>query len=116
MSVNPVQQWQADLDDVKSLTPEIVNRILKVHDDRGMQAIEAVSEMRVKEYRDFVVVVGFEDEYIVEGGCTCRDSEYNLKSDDPTELCWHVLAAEIARRIDAMDHHDMWYSDVREFL
>ncbi|WP_435155507.1 hypothetical protein [Haladaptatus sp. DFWS20] len=114
--VNPVQQWQADLADVESLTPEVVNRILKVHDDRGMQAIEAVSEKRVKQYRDFVVVVGFEDEYIVEGGCTCRDSEYNLDPDDPTELCWHVLAAEIARRIDAMDYHDMWYSDVREFL
>ncbi|SIR49422.1 hypothetical protein SAMN05421858_2495 [Haladaptatus litoreus] len=115
-AMNPVQQWQADLDDVESLTPEIVNRILKLHDDRGMQAIEAVSEKRVKRYRDFVVVVGFEDEYIVEGGCTCRDSEYNLDSDDPTELCWHVLAAKIARRIDAMDEHDMWYSDVREFL
>ncbi|WP_266078934.1 hypothetical protein [Haladaptatus caseinilyticus] len=114
--MNPVEQWQADLDDVESLTPDVVDRILTVHDDRGMQAIEAVSEQRVKQYQDFVVVVGFEDEYIVEGGCTCRDSEYNLDPEDPTELCWHALAVEIARRIDAMDHHDMWYSDVREFL
>ncbi len=114
--MNPVQQWQAELSAVETLTPDVVERILAVHDDRGRQAIEAVSEQRVKEYRDFVVVVGFEAEYIVEGGCTCRDSEYNLDPDDPTALCWHVLAVEIARRIDAIDHHDMWYSDVREFL
>lgn len=115
-AVNPVEEWEAELADVGTLTPEVVQRILSVHDDRGRQAIEAVSERRVKEYRDFVVVVGFEDEYIVEGDCTCRDSEYNLDPDDPTALCWHALAAKIARRLDAMDHHDMWYSDVREFL
>jgi predicted nucleic acid-binding Zn finger protein len=115
-AVTPVERWQGELADVGKLTPAVVQRILAVHDDRGRQAIEAVSERRVKEYRDFVVVVGFEDEYIVEDGCTCRDSEYNLDPDDPTELCWHVLAAEIARRVDAVDHHDMWYSDVREFL
>nr|WP_256486514.1 hypothetical protein [Haladaptatus sp. AB618] len=115
-TVNSVEAWESELAEVGSLTPDVVRRILSVHDDRGRQAIEAVSERRVKEYRDFVVVVGFEDEYIVEEGCTCRDSEYNLDPDDPTELCWHVLAAKIAQRIDAMDHHDMWYSDVREFL
>ncbi|EFW93906.1 hypothetical protein ZOD2009_02145 [Haladaptatus paucihalophilus DX253] len=115
-TVNRVEEWETELADAGSLTPDIVGRILSTHDDRGKQAIEAVSERRVKEYRDFVVVVGFEDEYIVEEGCTCRDSEYNLDPADPTDLCWHVLAAKIARHIDAMDHHDMWYSDVREFL
>jgi len=115
-TMNRVEEWEAELADVRTLTPDIVGRILSAHDDRGRQAIEAVSERRVKEYRDFVVVVGFEDEYIVEEGCTCRDSEYNLDPDEPTDLCWHVLAAKIARRVDAMDHHDMWYSDVREFL
>jgi predicted nucleic acid-binding Zn finger protein len=79
--------------------------------------MEAVSERRVKEYRDFTVVVGHEDEYIIEdGACTCKDAEYNLDPEDPEDMCWHALAVEIAARVDAVDHHDMWYSEVREFL
>ncbi len=117
VSVNEVEKWHADLAEAGELTPEVTNRILSVHDDRGAQAIEAVSEGRVKEYRDFTVVVGHDDEYVVEGhGCGCRDSEYNLDPDDPTDLCWHVIAVDIARRVGEVDNHDMWYSDVRDFL
>ncbi|MFC4406891.1 hypothetical protein [Haloarchaeobius iranensis] len=112
-----VEEWQAALEDAGELTPDAVEAIMDVHGDRGKHAIEAVSEGRVKRYRDFTVVVGYEDEYIVEdGGCTCKDAEYNLDPDDPTELCWHALAVPIAERVGAMDHHDMWYSEVREFL
>jgi len=115
--MNEVEQWQADLDEAGELTPAVTDRILSIHDDRGARAIEAVSESRVKEYRDFTVVVGHDDEYVVEGrGCGCRDNEYNLDPEDPTELCWHVIAVAIARRVDAVDDHDMWYSDVRDFL
>jgi predicted nucleic acid-binding Zn finger protein len=115
--VSAVEEWQRMLADAGELSGEVVESILGVHGDRGARAIEAVSEGRVKEYRDFTVVVGHTDEYVVEGGgCTCKDSEYNLDAADPTQMCWHVLAVEIARRIDAVDHHDMWYSDVRDFL
>jgi predicted nucleic acid-binding Zn finger protein len=115
--VNAVEEWQADLDEAGELTPDVTNSILAVHDDRGAQAIEAVGESRVKEYRDFTVVVGHDDEYVVEGrGCGCRDSEYNLDPEDPTDLCWHVIAVAIARRVGEVDDHDMWYSDVRDFL
>ena len=115
--MNPVERWKADLSEAGELTPSAVDRIIRIHDDRGQRAIEAVTEARVKEYRDFIVVVGYDDEYIVEdGGCTCKDSEYNLDRDDPTALCWHVIAVAVARRIDAADEHDMWYSDVRDFL
>lgn len=111
------EQWQAALDEEGSLSPEIVDRIAGTHGDRGIRAIEAVTERRVKQYRDFTVVVGHRDEYIVENGdCPCEDSEYNLDSDDPNDLCWHALAFEIASRVGAVDHHDMWYSDVRDFL
>ncbi len=113
----PVERWQADLEEAGELTPDIVDRISRLHGDRGVRAIEAVAEGRVKVYRDFTVVVGYEDEYVVEnGGCTCKDTEYNLDPDDPTALCWHVLAVLIARRVGHVDYHDMWYSDVREFL
>ncbi|WP_435347884.1 hypothetical protein [Haloarchaeobius sp. HRN-SO-5] len=114
---NAVAEWQALLDEAGELTPEVVQRIMRIHDGRGRHAIEAVSEGRVKQYRDFTVVVGYEDEYIVEeGGCTCKDAEYNLDPGDPTDQCWHALAVAIAERVGTVDHHDMWYSEVREFL
>jgi len=113
----PVERWQADLADAGELTPELVERISRLHGDRGVRAIEAVAERRVKGYRDFTVVVGHADEYVVEDGtCTCKDARYNIDPDDPTDECWHVLAVQIARRIGHVDVHDMWYSDVREFL
>ncbi|AZH27099.1 hypothetical protein [Haloplanus aerogenes] len=111
------EDWRAALSAAGELSGPIVDAILSVHGDRGQRAIEAVSEERVKQYRDFTVVVGHEDEYIIEdGGCTCKDAEYNLDTADPTQRCWHALAVDIAERVDAVDHHDMWYSEVREFL
>jgi predicted nucleic acid-binding Zn finger protein len=115
--VTAADDWQGDLAEAGELTPGIAGRILDVHGERGKRALEAVAEGRVKEYRDFTVVVGYEDEYVVEdGGCTCKDSEYNLDPEDPAQRCWHVLAAAVAERVDAVDHHDMWYSEVRDFL
>jgi len=115
--VTPVEEWQRDLADAGELRPGIVDRIVGLHGDRGKRAIEAVSEGRVKEYRDFTVVVGHEDEYVVEAdGCTCKDATYNLDADDPTDLCWHAIAVAVAERIGEVDYHDMWYSEVREFL
>jgi len=115
--VNAVEQWQAALADAGELDADVVDRITSVHGSRGVRAIEAVAEGRVKAYNDFTVVVGYDDEYIVEDdGCTCKDAEYNLDPEDPTELCWHALAVKIAREIDAVDSHDMFYSEVRDLL
>jgi predicted nucleic acid-binding Zn finger protein len=115
--VTAVDEWQAALAEAGELDADVVNRITSVHGSRGVQAIEAVAEGRVKEYNDFTVVVGHEDEYIVEDdGCTCKDAEYNLDSEDPEQLCWHALAAKIAREIDELDRHDMFYAEVRDFL
>jgi predicted nucleic acid-binding Zn finger protein len=109
--------WRARLEAAGQLDPDIVDILLSVHGDRGRRAIDAVAEVRIKQYKDFTVVVGHEDEYIVEdGACTCKDTTYNLDADDPEQQCWHALAVTIARRIDAVDHHDMWYTDVREFI
>ncbi|MEF8814862.1 MAG: hypothetical protein V5A55_13760 [Halovenus sp.] len=112
-----VDEWERMLADAGELTPAAVDRLIGLHGDRGQRAIEAVGENRVKAYRDFTVVVGHEDEYIVEDdGCTCKDAEYNLDALDPSQLCWHAIAVRIARAIGELDEHDMWYSDVREFL
>ncbi len=115
--MSTVDEWEAALADAGELNPEAVGRIVDVHGDRGQKAIEAVGEGRVKEYRDFTVVVGHEDEYVVEDdGCDCPDASYNLDPEDPEELCWHAIAVRVARAIDATEEHDMWYSDVHEFL
>lgn len=112
-----VDEWEQALADAGELTPALVDRIISLHGDRGQQALDALAQRRVKEYRDFIVVVGHDDEYVVEDdGCTCKDAEYNLDPTDPAELCWHALAVRIARALDETDEHDMWYSDVREFL
>jgi predicted nucleic acid-binding Zn finger protein len=112
-----VADWRGALAAAGRLTPQIVDAIVSTHGGRGRRAIEAVSEGRVKQYRDFTVVVGHDDEYIVEGGgCTCKDAEYNLAPDDPEQRCWHAIAVDVARALGEIDHHDMWYSEVREFL
>ena len=112
-----VDDWQAALAEAGSLSPDVVERIISVHGSRGRKAIEAVGEGRVKAYNDFTVVVGHEDEYIVEdGGCTCDDAQYNLDAEDPEQLCWHAIAVAVAERVGAMDAHAMWYSEVRELL
>lgn len=112
-----VEEWADALEAAGGLTPDLVERIVSLHGDRGSRAIEAVAERRVKEYLDFTVVVGHSEEYVIEGGrCECKDAQYNLDRDDPTQRCWHELATIIARRTDGVDHHDVWYSEVRDFL
>lgn len=111
------EDWRAALAAVGELRPEIVKAIIETHSTRGRRAIEAVSEERVKQYRDFTVVVGHREEHIVEAGnCDCADAAYNLDAEDPDEHCWHALAVDLAEGLGRVDHHDMWYSDVREFL
>ncbi len=112
-----IEGWVDDLDAAGGLTPELVERIVDIHGDRGARAIEAVSERRVKQYRDFTVVVGHTEEYVIEDGrCTCKDARYNLDREDPSQRCWHELAALIADRTDSLDHHDLWYSELRDFI
>ena len=111
------EEWQLALAEAGELDADVTEQLVAAHGSRAIRAVEAVAERRVKEYRDFTVVVGHAEEYVIEeGGCGCKDSQYNLDPDDPAERCWHVLAVEIAGRIGAVDHHDMWYSEVREFL
>jgi len=115
--VTAVDEWEQALAEAGELTPDVAEHIISVHGDRGQRAMEAVGEDRVKEYRDFIVVVGHEEEYVVEDdGCTCKDAEYNLDAADPEQLCWHAIAVRVARALDETDEHDMWYSDVRDFL
>ena len=80
------EDWRAALAAAGELEPAIAREIIDTHGDRGRRAIEAVSEGRVKAYRDFTVVVGHRAEHIVEGGgCDCQDAAYNLDPADPEQ-------------------------------
>lgn len=115
--MSDVDEWMADLEAAGRLTPDLVDRIVAIHGERGSRAIEAVSEQRVKQYRDFTVVVGHSEEYIIENGrCSCKDAQYNLDRSDPSQRCWHELATVIAEGTGQVEDHDLWYSEVHDFL
>jgi predicted nucleic acid-binding Zn finger protein len=91
----------------RRLTPALREEILRTFGDRGRKALAAVDERRVKKYRDFFVVVGTSDEYVVEDDfCTCRDSVFRKGR------CWHVLAVTIASLAGSYEEIDLWYQDV----
>jgi len=88
------------------ITPEIREEIIRRYGDRGRKALSIVEDHRVKRYRDFFVVVGRQDEYIVEEEfCTCRDHQYRGTP------CAHILAVEIARRTGIFEVFELWYQD-----
>lgn len=88
------------------LTPEIRHEIVCALGDRGRKALAAIDEGRVKKYRDFFVVVGATDEYIVEEDvCSCRDFIFRKGR------CWHVLAVAIASLTGDYEEFDLWYTD-----
>jgi predicted nucleic acid-binding Zn finger protein len=90
----------------RKLTPVLRHEILSNFGDRGRKALRAIDEKRVKKYRDFFVVVGTTDEYIVdEDFCSCRDFIFRRGR------CWHVLAANIASITGDYEEIDLWYTD-----
>lgn len=93
-----------------SLTEELEQRIIREYDNRGQRAIDLVRAGKVKKYRDFFVVEGKGDLYVVEGDfCTCRDYLYRLSRNGG--LCYHSLAVRIAEATGQYGRVDEWYSD-----
>ncbi|MBC7109656.1 MAG: SWIM zinc finger family protein [Archaeoglobi archaeon] len=93
------------------LKPEFESWIIERYGGRGERALRAVKERRVKKYRDYFVVVGKEDEYIVEEGfCTCKDFLFR------EEECWHSIAVRIAKLTGEYDYFDVWYQDIANIL
>jgi predicted nucleic acid-binding Zn finger protein len=89
-----------------ALTPELLQEIIRIYGERGRKAVQAVEEKRIKKYRDFFVVTGTSDEYIVdEDFCTCRDFIFRKGR------CWHELAVRIAEAIGSFEEIDLWYQD-----
>lgn len=91
----------------KVLSEELRREILRIFGDRGRKALNAIDEQRVRRYRDFFVVAGSSDEYVVdEEFCTCRDSIYRKGR------CWHEIAVRIAAATGLYGVVDLWYQEV----
>ncbi|WP_424359103.1 SWIM zinc finger family protein [Methanocella sp. MCL-LM] len=89
---------------------DVVSAIIQEYGTRGKNAVELVLAGKVKKYRDFFVVQGRKDQYVVEGDfCTCRDYLYRLAKQDG--VCYHSLAVKIASATGQYEEVDAWYSD-----
>ena len=89
---------------------DAVSAIIQEYGTRGKNAVELVLAGKVKKYRDFFVVQGRENQYVVEGDfCTCRDYLYRLARQDG--VCYHSLAVKIASATGQYEEVDAWYSD-----
>ena len=102
MSVSKEIERKVDL-----ISPEMRCKIIELHGIRGRKALKAIDESRVKKYRDFFVVVGTNDEYIVDGDfCTCPDVIFRGGK------CWHIIAVTIAEATGSYEQIDLWYQDI----
>jgi predicted nucleic acid-binding Zn finger protein len=89
-----------------TLSPAIRQAIEETYAERGVRALAALDEGRVKKYLDFFVVVGQTGEYVVEDDfCTCRDFTFRGK------MCWHILAVKIALIVGGYEEYSLWYQD-----
>ncbi len=88
----------------QSLTPERKMAFIQQHGERGKKALKAVEERRVKKYCDFFVVVGYNDEYVVdEEFCTCNDFLFRGRE------CIHLLAVRVACATGCFERYNTWY-------
>lgn len=88
------------------LSPEAKHSLIHAYQERGEKAILAVEHGNVKKYRDFWVVVGRSDEYIVEEDfCTCDDFRFRGGN------CWHSLAVRIAEICHLYEEFDLFYTE-----
>ncbi|MDD1678352.1 MAG: SWIM zinc finger family protein [Methanomicrobiales archaeon] len=88
----------------RSLTPARREALIEHYGERGRKALKVVEERRVKKYCDFFVVVGYNDEYVVdEEFCTCSDFLFRGRE------CVHLLAVRVACATDCYERYDSWY-------
>ncbi|HOX35410.1 MAG TPA: hypothetical protein PLO06_06930 [Methanoregulaceae archaeon] len=89
------------------LTPVLREEFLKEYGNRGMRALAAVGERRVKRYLDFTVVESSTREYVVdEDICVCGDSLFRNRE------CWHILAVRLARATRSFTEDPSWYQEL----
>jgi predicted nucleic acid-binding Zn finger protein len=90
----------------KEIDPLNREEIKKSFGQRGIKALAAIDEKRVKKYLDFFVVEGKTSEYIIdEDFCTCGDFLFRGRE------CWHLLAVRLAGATGSFENINAWYQD-----
>jgi predicted nucleic acid-binding Zn finger protein len=90
----------------KEIDPVTREEIRLTYGTRGIKALAALDEGRVKKYLDFFVVQGATSEYIIdEDFCTCGDFLYRGRG------CWHLLTVRLARTTGLFEPVGLWYQD-----
>jgi predicted nucleic acid-binding Zn finger protein len=90
----------------KEIDPIIRGEIKKLFGKRGIKALAAIDEQRVKKYLDFFVVTSATSDHVIdEDFCTCGDFLFRRKE------CWHLLAVRLAIAAGAYGKVNLWYQD-----
>jgi predicted nucleic acid-binding Zn finger protein len=90
----------------KEIDPIIREELRKIFGTRGIKALAAIDQQRVKKYLDFFVVTGATSEYVIdEDFCTCGDFLFRGRE------CWHLLAVRLAIASESFKRENVWYQD-----
>lgn len=90
----------------KDHAEEVMAEVCRLYGAKGEKAVRAAKEGHVIQYRDFCVVIGTTDTYVVdEEFCTCADFTYRESQ------CWHLLAYRTAKALGMIVQRDEWYLD-----
>ena len=93
------------------LSTEDMERLEKIFGDRVKKALNLIGENRVKKHLFTPsgvirwVVTGYEKDYLVieQSFCSCKDFLYTALFKREVPSCYHLLAREIAERIEKYD-------------
>ena len=93
------------------LSTEDMERLEKIFGDRVKKALNLIGENRVKKYLFTPsgvirwVVTGYEKDYLVieQSFCSCKDFLFTALFKREVPSCYHLLAREIAERIEKYD-------------
>jgi len=90
-----------------SSADEVTAEVCRLYGDKGEKAVFAAKNGKIIQYRDFCVVIGTSDTYVVdEEFCTCSDFTYRGLQ------CWHILAYRTAKALGTIVQRDEWYQDL----
>ena len=88
------------------LTRELREEFLQEYGNRGMRALAALDEKRIKQYLDFTVVESSSKDYVVDDDiCVCGDSLFRNRE------CWHILAVRLAKATGLLTEEHSWYQE-----
>lgn len=92
----------------RGLCEETESELIELFGDRGKRAVACAKGNRVLKYLDFFVVKGKTADYvIVENSCSCQD--YYARRMKKGDLCYHIIAAEIAGAAGLAEERNEWY-------